>query len=61
MKLKVTFTQDQLEEALKEIIWKKLKNEEIKFDKFDFRVISNDFALNRGPDKTEATVTIDIF
>lgn len=60
MKLKVTFTQDQLEEALKEIISKKFKNEAIVFDKIDFRTISNDFALNRGPDKTEATVTIEI-
>ena len=57
MKLQVKFSQEQIEEALREIITSKFRNEQIKFDKFEFRTTEIQF---RGPDRTEATVTIEI-
>ena len=57
MKLQVKFSQEQIEEALREIITSKFKNEHIKFEKFQFTTTEIQF---RGPDRTEATVVIEI-
>ena len=57
MELQVKFTQQQIEEALAEIIKSKFRNESITVKKFEFRTTEIQF---RGPDRTEATVTIEI-
>ena len=57
MELQVKFSQQQIEEALAEIIKSKFRNESISIKKFEFHTIEIQM---RGPDRTEATVTIEI-